>query len=222
MLKIMCVPYGIRQASFPYRLTAISCALRSFAKVCVFFFSSLLSSSLICRLVPLCASNTHNLCRVKYVWKKRYSFLFFKLYCTKNVNSENATTSNDKHIHTRAVPCTLYHCKKCDVTYYYIYLYWNTLPKRFSVMEFSRWSNALHYCVENDCNLPFACSKKFVNIVASVVRSFVRLFIFIIVRVYIVRWWIINVNYRFSVVMLMTDQQHTMNAPSGINSINSV
>lgn len=42
-------------------------------------------------------------------------------------------------------------------------------------MEFSRWSNALRYCVENDCNLPFACSKKFVNIVASVVRSLIHL-----------------------------------------------
>lgn len=30
---------------------------------------------------------------LKYVWKKRYSFLFFGFYCTKNVNSQNATTS---------------------------------------------------------------------------------------------------------------------------------
>lgn len=39
-----------------------------------------------------------NLFRVKYVWKNRYSFPFFEFYCTKNVNSQNATTSNKKKL----------------------------------------------------------------------------------------------------------------------------
>lgn len=101
MLKIVCA-HRWNTASFIsiHRLTAISCALH-IRSLRLFFPRSFALFSL-----------THNLCRVKYVWKKRYSFLFFKLYCTKNVNSENATTSNDQHTDTQTHKrCTLRHMK---------------------------------------------------------------------------------------------------------------
>lgn len=140
-------------------------------------------------------SLTHNLCRVKYVWKKRYSFLFFKLYCTKNVNSENATTSNDQHTDTQEVYPASY--EKCDVTYYYLYLKYTTEPIFGNGISRMIRSVAV---VGIDCNLPLLVQQFFFS-------STLLLLVPCCLCVYIVRWWIINANYRFSVVMLMTDQQ---------------
>lgn len=163
---------------------------------------------------------THNLCRVKYVWKKRYSFLFFKFYCTKNVDSENAMTSNVKHIQdtykSAPAPCVPNN-KKCDVTYYYLYLKYTTetiFSNGIFWMIKRDYTKQTHcYCCCFDCNLPL------------LVQSFFFYQHCCFDCVYIVRWWIINVNYRFSVVMLMRrliSSINTMNAPCGINSINSI
>lgn len=69
-------------------------------------------------------------------------------------------------------------------------------------MEFFGWSGTPYTTnssavVGIDCNLPLLVQNFFHQHCCCVFR----------ICVYIVRWWIINANYRFSVVMLMTDQQ---------------
>lgn len=85
-----------------------------------------------------------NLFRLKYVWKKRYSFLFFKFYCTKNVNSQNATTSKNKKNHGSEHTGREHYQRcnsnttKCNVTFMHPVKshYW------ISLMAFWRWSDA--------------------------------------------------------------------------------
>lgn len=88
--------------------------------------------------------------------------------------------------------------EKCDVTYYYLYLKYTTEPIFGNGISRMIRSVAV---VGIDCNLPLLVQQLFFS------SSTLLLLVPCCLCVYIVRWWIINANYRFSVVMLMTDQQ---------------